>query len=78
MFLWIGHNISSEWMNQVFGGTMDDSDRTSIPVLDTPLNKRIRDIIHRVRAERHHCMRVCFFFLVSSSDMRKLEKLYIV
>ncbi|KAG8040338.1 hypothetical protein G9C98_000909 [Cotesia typhae] len=37
-----------------------DTDRTSIPILDNPLNKRIRDIVSRVRAERYHCMRLTF------------------
>lgn len=58
MFLWLGLALSSEWLNQVFGVGLVDTDRTSIPVLDTPLNKRVRDIIAQVRAERHHCMRV--------------------
>lgn len=65
MFLWMGLALSAEWIQAVFGAPVVDTDRPSLPVLDNPLNKRVRDIIARVRAERYHCMRVIFFFFFS-------------
>jgi len=53
--------LSPQWIQSVFGVpsvVQVDTDRTALPVLDTPLNNRIRNIIDRIRAERHHCMRV--------------------
>ncbi|XP_063979961.1 protein transport protein Sec24C [Diachasmimorpha longicaudata] len=58
MFLWLGLALSPEWTQAVFGAPVVDTERTSLPVLDNQLNIRIRDIIARVRAERHHCMRL--------------------
>ncbi|KAF7998595.1 hypothetical protein HCN44_011003 [Aphidius gifuensis] len=58
MFFWLGLGLSAEWIQAVFGSPVADTDRTSLPVIDNPLNKRVRDIIAQVRAERHHCMRL--------------------
>jgi len=61
MFIWLGMALSPQWIQSVFGVpsvVQVDTDRTALPVLDTPLNNRIRNIIDRIRAERHHCMRV--------------------
>lgn len=61
MFLWLGLGLSTQWVQAVFGVpsvVQVDTDRTVLPILDTPLNKRITDIIDRVRMERHRCMRV--------------------
>lgn len=61
MFLWLGLALSPQWVQAVFGVpsvVQVDTDRTALPILDTPLNKRITDIISRVRVERHRCMRV--------------------
>lgn len=61
MFLWLGLALSPQWVQAVFGVpsvVQVDTDRTALPVLDTPLNKRVTDIINRVRMERHRCMRV--------------------
>lgn len=61
MFLWLGMALSSQWVQSVFGVpsvVQVDTDRTALPVLDTPLNNRITNIINRVRAERHRSMRV--------------------
>lgn len=61
MFLWLGMALSSQWVQSVFGVpsvVQVDTDRTVLPVLDTPLNNRITNIINRIRGERHRCMRV--------------------
>ncbi|XP_011296759.1 protein transport protein Sec24D [Fopius arisanus] len=58
MFLWLGHALSAEWIQAVFGAPVVDTERTSIPILDNQLNIHIREIIARVRTERHHCMRL--------------------
>ncbi|XP_034948531.1 protein transport protein Sec24D [Chelonus insularis] len=60
MFLWLGLALPTEWIQAVFGAPVVDTDRTSLPVLDNALNRRIRDIINRVRIERYHCMRLTF------------------
>ncbi|XP_044020239.1 protein transport protein Sec24C-like [Aphidius gifuensis] len=58
MFLWLGQELSAEWIQAVFGSHVVDTDRTTLPVLDNPLNQRIRDIIAQVRAERHLYMKL--------------------
>ncbi|XP_008546955.1 protein transport protein Sec24D [Microplitis demolitor] len=60
MFMWFGLSLSTEWIQAVFGTPVVDTDRSSIPILDNPLNKRVRDIVNRVRMERYHCMRLTF------------------
>nr|XP_003707701.1 PREDICTED: protein transport protein Sec24C [Megachile rotundata] len=73
MFLWLGLALSPQWVQAVFGVpsvVQVDTDRTALPVLDTPLNKRITDIINRVRVERHRCMRLTI--------VRQREKLEMV
>lgn len=66
MFLWLGMSLSSQWIQHVFGVSslaQVDTDRIALPVLDTPLNNRIRNIINQIHAERHRCMRVSLFLL---------------
>lgn len=61
MFIWLGSNINPQWIQSVFGVTtvaQVDTDRSAIPPLDNPLNKRIRDIISYVQSERRYCMKV--------------------
>ncbi|CAL7951975.1 unnamed protein product [Xylocopa violacea] len=73
MFLWLGLALSPQWVQAVFGVpsvVQVDTDCTALPVLDTPLNKRIIDIINRVRMERHRCMRLTI--------VRQREKLEMV
>ncbi|XP_014484007.1 PREDICTED: protein transport protein Sec24C isoform X2 [Dinoponera quadriceps] len=73
MFLWLGMALSSQWVQGVFGVpsvVQVDTDRTVLPILDTPLNNRITDIINRVRAERHRYMRLTI--------VRQREKLEMV
>ena len=73
MFLWLGLALSPQWVQAVFGVpsvVQVDTDRTALPILDTPLNKRITDIVNRVRVERHRCMRLTI--------VRQREKLEMV
>ncbi|XP_011635286.1 protein transport protein Sec24C [Pogonomyrmex barbatus] len=61
MFLWLGMSLSSQWVQSVFGVpsvAQVDTDRAALPILDTPLNNRITNIINRIRAERHRCVRL--------------------
>ncbi|XP_043495941.1 protein transport protein Sec24C [Polistes fuscatus] len=73
MFLWLGVALSPLWVKAVFdviSVIKVDTDRTSLPILDNPLNKRIREIIDQVRHERHRCMRLTI--------VRQREKLEMV
>lgn len=76
MFLWLGLALSPQWVQAVFGVpsvVQVDTDCTALPVLDTPLNKRITDIINRVRMERHRCMRVSKLkFMKCTKNVMKL------
>lgn len=72
MFLWLGMALSSQWVQGVFGVSsvvQVDTDRT-LPILDTPLNKRITNIINRIRGERHRCIKLTI--------VRQREKLEMV
>ncbi|KYM85053.1 Protein transport protein Sec24C, partial [Atta colombica] len=72
MFLWLGTALSSQWVQSVFGVpsvVQVDTDR-ALPILDTPLNNRITNIINRIRAERHHCVKLTI--------VRQREKLEMV
>lgn len=67
MFLWLGMALSSQWVQSVFGVpsvVQVDTDRATMPILDTPLNNRIRNIINRIRAERHRCVKVNLFYKI--------------
>lgn len=61
MFLWLGSNLSSEWVQTVFevnNVAQIDTDKTRLPDLDNPLSQRLRDLISIVRFQRHRFMRV--------------------
>lgn len=61
MFLWLGSSLCSQWVQSVFGVSsiiQVDTDKTTIPPLDNPLNRRIRTIISNVQSERRYSMRV--------------------
>ncbi|XP_050445798.1 protein transport protein Sec24C [Cataglyphis hispanica] len=73
MFLWLGMALSSQWVQSVFGVpsvVQVDTDRAALPILDTPLNNRITNIINRIHAERHRCMKLTI--------VRQREKLEMV
>ena len=61
MFLWIGHNVSSQWIQQVFGVqsvAQIDIDKSKILDLDNPVSVRLRQVISQVRSERSRCMKL--------------------
>ncbi|KAK2583030.1 hypothetical protein KPH14_009072 [Odynerus spinipes] len=73
MFLWLGLSLPPQWAQAVFGVPSVikvDTDRPTLPILDNPLNKRIRQIIDQVRTERYRCMRLTI--------VRQKEKLEMV
>ncbi|KAL6439948.1 hypothetical protein ACFW04_002958 [Cataglyphis niger] len=73
MFLWLGMALSSQWVQSVFGVpsvVQVDTDRAALPILDTPLNNRVTNIINRIHAERHRCMKLTI--------VRQREKLEMV
>lgn len=64
MFIWLGLSLSPQWVQTVFGVAsvvQIDTDKTTIPVLDNSLNKKIRDVIAQVQSERRYCMKVSTF-----------------
>lgn len=74
LFLWIGLNVSMEWVQKVFGvhsAAQIDIDRTSLPHLDNPLSARIHSVIASIRHQRHRYMRLT---LVRQRD--KLEMVF--
>ncbi|XP_023212739.1 protein transport protein Sec24C-like [Centruroides sculpturatus] len=74
LFLWIGHSVNPEWIQDVFGvqaAARIDIDKTLLLELNTPLSKRIRGIIEQVRNERQRYMRL---IIVRQGD--KLEVLF--
>ena len=55
MFLWIGLNVPTKWVQDVFGvqsAAQIDIDMTLLQELDTPLSRRVRGIVKKVRDER--------------------------
>lgn len=63
MFLWLGGLLNTTWLQAVFGVSsvnQVDTDKSSLPILNNSLNKKIREIIIFVQSERRHCMRVWY------------------
>ena len=61
MFMWIGINVSMQWVQDVFGvqsAAQIDIDKTVLQDLDTPLSKRVRGIVKKVRDERRGFLKV--------------------
>ncbi|KAL7291984.1 hypothetical protein TKK_0014270 [Trichogramma kaykai] len=61
MFLWLGGNLSPQWLKLVFGVssvTQVNTDKSYIPVLDNDLNRKIRDIVAYIGSERRYCMKL--------------------
>ena len=60
--MWLGMGLSQTFLSDVFGVqniTYVDTEHFSIPVLDNPLNKAIRQVLSKIQKERSHTMRVC-------------------
>uniref|UniRef100_A0A646QIX8 Protein transport protein Sec24C n=1 Tax=Hemiscolopendra marginata TaxID=943146 RepID=A0A646QIX8_9MYRI len=61
MFIWIGMNVSSEWVQNVFSvqsAAQIDIDKTKLHDLDNPLSQRVRNIIQKVQEDRQRYMRL--------------------
>lgn len=61
MFLWVGLNVSNDWVMNVFGVSsvmQIDTDKASLPYLENPLSARIRELIKSIRSQRNRAMRV--------------------
>lgn len=61
MFLWLGLNLSTEFVQGVFGCFRTnevDGERLGLPVLDTPLSQRVRGIVETIQEQRSRCMRL--------------------
>lgn len=74
MFLWIGLAVSPEWLSEVFGvqtAARIDIDKTTLLELNTPMSKRVRQIVHDIQEERQRCMKLV---IVRQGD--KLELLF--
>lgn len=61
LFIWVGMNAQQELLQNIFGTTsfsQIDPSMTSLPVLDNPFSKRLKEIIESIRAERSRYMKL--------------------
>lgn len=61
MFIWLGLNLSPEFVQPVFGvqcAQQIDTDKLGLPVFENPLSNRLRQIVEKLQNERTRCMRV--------------------
>ncbi|XP_039278059.1 protein transport protein Sec24C-like [Nilaparvata lugens] len=73
LFLWLGLNLSNEWVQGVFAAhsvAQVDTDKSCIPYLDTPISRRMHNLIETIRSQRHRYMRLTI--------VRQRDKLEIV
>uniref|UniRef100_A0A673K543 Protein transport protein Sec24C-like n=1 Tax=Sinocyclocheilus rhinocerous TaxID=307959 RepID=A0A673K543_9TELE len=74
IFLWVGVNAQQELLQNIFGtpafGQIDPN-MTSLPALDNPFSKRLREIIESFRAQRSRYMKL---MVVKQED--KLELIF--
>ncbi|TSK14801.1 Protein transport protein Sec24C [Bagarius yarrelli] len=74
LFLWVGVNTQQELLQNIFGtpafGQIDPN-MTSLPNLDNPLSRRLREIIESFRAQRSRYMKL---LVVKQED--KLELIF--
>ncbi|XP_048026353.1 protein transport protein Sec24C isoform X4 [Megalobrama amblycephala] len=74
IFLWVGVNAQQELLQNIFGTpafSQIDPSMTSLPALDNPFSKRLREIIESVRAQRSRYMKL---MVVKQED--KLELIF--
>lgn len=74
MFVWLGQNLPPEFTQAVFGAVCTaaiDTDRVGIPVLDTPLSRRIHQIVETIQSERKRYMRVRNFIIIYLKKFKK-------
>uniref|UniRef100_A0A8D9ENZ4 Protein transport protein Sec24C n=2 Tax=Cacopsylla melanoneura TaxID=428564 RepID=A0A8D9ENZ4_9HEMI len=61
MFLWVGSNLSPQWVESVFGvpsAAQIDTDRSNLPELPNALSRRVLDIVDYVKSNRPRSMRL--------------------
>ncbi|XP_026097752.1 protein transport protein Sec24C-like isoform X2 [Carassius auratus] len=74
IFLWVGVSAQQELLQNIFGTpafSQIDSNMTSLPALDNPFSKSLREIIESVRAQRSRYMKL---MVVKQED--KLELIF--
>uniref|UniRef100_A0A8C1FD45 SEC24 homolog C, COPII coat complex component n=1 Tax=Cyprinus carpio carpio TaxID=630221 RepID=A0A8C1FD45_CYPCA len=74
IFLWVGVSAQQELLQNIFGTpafSQIDPNMTSLPALDNPFSKRLREIIESVRAQRSRYMKL---MVVKQED--KLELIF--
>lgn len=61
LFVWLGYNLSADWVRAVFGvqhSQQVDTNATGLPVLETALSRRVRQIVGDMQAQRPRHMKV--------------------
>lgn len=61
MFLWVGHQVSPQWVESVFGVPSPahiDTEQPRLPELSNPISRRVHDVIDYVRVGRPRSMRL--------------------
>ncbi|CAL9699325.1 unnamed protein product [Knipowitschia caucasica] len=72
LFLWVGASVQQELLQNLFGTqsfSQLDPAMTSLPELDNPLNKRLREIVADFRAQRPRFMKL---MVVKQEDRAEL------
>lgn len=61
MFLWLGHNVTADWVQQVFGvqsAAQIDIDKCRLLDLDNEVSQIVRGVIQKVRSSRNRYMKL--------------------
>lgn len=61
MFLWLGHNVAADWVQQVFGvqsAAQIDIDKCRLLDLDNDVSQTVRSVIQKVRSSRNRYMKL--------------------
>lgn len=72
MFVWVGTNISPDWLNDVFGVNAPhqlDPVMAELPERDNPTSVRVREIISTIRAQRKRHVRMFVVLQQSKHEM---------
>ncbi|KAI8481630.1 Protein transport protein Sec24C [Branchiostoma belcheri] len=79
MFMWIGMNVDTEWIQSVFGVqsvAQIDIDSGTLLSLDNPLSARVRNLVQHIRSQRSRFMKVSrVTTLVKLTIVRQRDKL---
>ncbi|KAL4641164.1 protein transport protein Sec24C isoform X1 [Arapaima gigas] len=74
LFLWVGASAQQELLQNIFGTTsfgQIDPNTTTLPVLDNPYSRKLRDMIESIRVQRSRYMKL---LVVKQED--KLELIF--